>query len=143
MRWPVTDAESAVRLYAHLGNFPMPYTVTVKPGEPRSLDQNALFHVWMGEIARHRGDTTAARVKAEYHIEFGIPLLRSDPDYSAFIGKALGGLRYDEVANLIERGFVPCTSLMTVPQMRQYLDHVQQQEAAKGIALTDPERSAA
>lgn len=140
-RHSVEDAQGLVALYARLGDMPQPFNVTVKhgAGEKRSISQNGLFHAWMGQIAKHRGDVSEARVKAESHIRWGIPLLRGeDADYSDFIASALGGRNYAQCCEIIERGFIPCTSLMSKPQLSRYMDAIWQ-EYAPQVRLMDPE----
>lgn len=137
MRWTVTDSKGLSNLFVHLGNMPTPFTVEI--GKKRTLSQNSLFHAWMGEIAKHRGDVTAERVKAELHIAHGIPLLRAeDPDYSDFILSALGGRSHGECCNIIEKGFIPCTSLMNADQLKRYMDIVWR-EWSPHVRLMDPE----
>jgi hypothetical protein len=133
----VREADSLIALYQRLGDMPQPFTASIKPGEKRGISQNGLFHAWMGQIAKHTHDDDAS-VKADCHIQWGIPLFRgADADYAAFIESALGGLHRGAVKDRIIRGFIPCTSLMSKPLLSRYMDHVWQ-EYAPHVALMDP-----
>ena len=116
----------------------LPITVTWREGGKPGLSQNGLFHAWMGQIAKHTSDTPAS-VKADCHICWGIPLLRGeDPGYADFIAAALGGRTRAVVKDMIEKGFIPCTSLMSKPILARYMGDVWR-EFAPHVALMDPE----
>ncbi len=139
-RHVVTDAESLVALYARLGEMPQPFNVTVQAGEgkKRSMSQNGLFHAWMGQIAKATHDEPG-KVKADCHIRWGIPIFRAEDEaYAEFIHSALGGLTRDDVKDRIERGFIPCTSLMSKPLLARYMDAVWRHYAPH-VNLMDPE----
>lgn len=141
MEWrhTVTGSDSLVALYARLGDMPHPFNVTVKPGkgDKRGLSQNGLFHAWMGQIAKETHDDPAS-VKADCHIRWGIPIFRGeDAGYAEFIKAALGGRTRAQVKEMIEAGYIPCTSLMTKPVMAKYMDCVWR-EFAPHVALMDP-----
>lgn len=115
-----------------------PVTVTWAHGEKRSLSQNGLYHAWMGQIAKATHDDPAS-VKADCHINWGIPIFRAeDEDYAAFIEAALGGKTRKQIKHMIKRGFVPCTSLMSKPILSQYMNAVWR-EYAPHVRLMDPE----
>jgi len=142
MNWrhTVTDAQTLATLYARLGDMPHPFNVTVAPGEgqKRSLSQNGLFHMWMGQIAKATHDDPAS-VKADCHIRWGIPLFRAEDEaYARFIERALGGLNRGRVKDMIEEGFIPCTRLMSKPLLSRYMESVWRGYAAN-VQLTDPE----
>lgn len=136
----VKDADSLVSLYVRLGDMPQPFHVAVKPGvgDKRGPSQSNLFHTWMGQIAKATHDDPAS-VKADCHIQWGIPIFRAeDEEYAEFIAAALGGLTRDKVKERIEKGFIPCTRLMTKALLSRYMDAVWR-EYAPHVALMDPE----
>jgi len=115
-----------------------PFTCEWKAGAHRSLDQNALAHKWAGEFAAQIGDRTAAEVYAEWKLRIGVPiLLAENAGFKEFAHKALKHLSYADRLQAIE--YVPVTRLMTVPQMRQFMDAVERHAAENGIHLTMPE----
>lgn len=132
-----TDAqfEAVGRLLAGLKK---PFTLTWKPGEDRSLDQNALQWKWAGEAASQLGDRTADELQREWKLTIGVPILRSeDADFCAFYDKALRPRPYSEKLEAMR--YIPVTSIMTVPQFSQFMDAVQRQCVEAGVALTIPE----
>jgi hypothetical protein len=136
----VRDPADLVTLFSRLGSAPQPFTVSVSPGEkkPRGLSQNGLFHAWMGEIAKATHDEPSS-VKADCHIRWGIPIFRvEDDEYGKFIEAALGGKTRSKVKEMIEAGYVPCTSLMTKGTLSRYMDAVWRHYSPH-VALTDPE----
>lgn len=138
-RHVVSNADSLVTLYTRLGDMPQPFTVTVKAGEgkKRSLSQNGLVHCWYGQIAKATHDDPAS-VKADCHIQWGIPIFRAeDEEYATFIDRALGGLQRAKVKAMIEAGYVPCTSLMSKAILSRYMDAVWRHYAPH-VKLMDP-----
>jgi len=139
-RHTVTDAASLVALYQRLGDMPHPFYVDVNHGEPnakRGLSQNGLFHAWMGQIAKATNDDHAS-VKADCHIRWGIPILRAeDSHYAMFIEAALGGRTRAKVKEMIEAGYIPCTSIMDKPTLARYMDAVWRHYAPH-VQLMDP-----
>lgn len=136
----VRDPADLVTLFSRLGSAPQPFTVSVSPGEkkPRGLSQNGLFHAWMGEIAKATHDEPGS-VKADCHIRWGIPIFRvEDDEYGEFIEAALGGKTRAKVKEMIEAGYVPCTSLMTKGTLSRYMDAVWRHYSPH-VSLTDPE----
>lgn len=139
-RHRVIDAQSLVSLYARLGDMPHPFHVVVKEGagDKRGLSQNGLLHAWFGQIAKATHDEPAS-VKADCHIRWGIPIFRAeDGEYAEFIDRALGGHTRAKVKEMIERGYIPCTSLMSKGLMARYMDAVWR-EYAPHVPLMDPE----
>lgn len=109
--------------------------VTVKVGTDRSLDANAVTHVWYGQIAREQGDTTAAKVKAFCKLHYGVPMMRAeDADFREMYDRLIRGrYTYEEKLEVME--FMPVTSLMTTDQMNRYRDAMREEYAKRGIVL--------
>lgn len=110
--------------------------VSIRKGKGRSLDANAVTHVWYDQIARERGDTTAAEVKCYCKLHFGVPILRSEDDefreqYDALIRARF---TYEEKLKVME--FLPVTSRMSTDQMNRYRDEMQRYFAEHGVVLT-------
>lgn len=123
-----------------LSEQPLPITVTWQEGGKRSMSQNSLFHAWMGQIAKHTHDTPAS-VKADCHIRWGIPIFQAEDEvYAEFIKSALGGRPRSKVKDMIERGYIPCTSLMRKPVLSKYMDAIWR-EYAHEVTLMDPEET--
>lgn len=111
--------------------------VAVKVGTTRSLDQNALLHVWYQQMAREdrqedeRGHTRYCK------LHHGVPILRSeDADFKAFYDKALMGLTYEDKLGAMD--FMPVTRLMNKSQLSRLLQDVQDDYRRRGVQLEFP-----
>lgn len=121
-----------------LSGLPMPYTVSWKLGADRTPDQNALHWKWAGEAAEQLGDCTADELQRRWKLEIGVPILRAeDDDFRAFYDEALKPRTYEQ--KLAAMKYVPVTSIMTVPQMSQFMDAVFRECQGQGIVLTVPD----
>jgi hypothetical protein len=132
-------------LFKFLGEFRLPFTVSIIAGAKRSTEQNALQWRWMQEIAEQRGDVTAQEVQAECKLTVGIPILRRDDmafreQYDATVRP----LHYEAKMLIMQPPIeFPVTSRMTVKQKTEYLDAVFRQWNERGFVLTNPEDRAA
>jgi hypothetical protein len=113
----------------------LPFTASALPGGRRSLPQNSTIWMWAGEMASQLGDRSAADVQADWKLRHGVPILRAEShEFRAFYDSALKPRTYEQ--KLAAMAFVPVTSIMTVPQMVQFMDAVQREALAQGIRLT-------
>ncbi len=108
----------------------------VKTGKDRSLDQNAILHAWITQIANELREQTAAQIKAECKLVYGVPILRAeDEEFREFYDRAIKWMTYEQ--KLDAMAFVPVTSIMTVKQLSQFLTGMQ--EGYRGrVALEFP-----
>jgi hypothetical protein len=113
--------------------------VTIKTGKDRSLDQNAISHAWYEQIARELREDSPEDVKSECKLRFGVPILRAhDEDFREMYDASMKGhLSYHQKLKAMR--FLPVTSLMTVPQLSQYLEDMQRHYAKVGVMLEFPE----
>lgn len=110
--------------------------ISVKAGKDRSLDQNAILHAWITQIATELREQTAADIKAECKLHYGVPILRAeDEDFRAFYDRAIKCLTYEQKLEAMR--FVPVTSVMTVKQLSQFLAAMQSAYAGR-VALEFP-----
>lgn len=136
----IKTPDDAARLYARLGQHPMPFTVSWVKGEKRSNEQNRTVNMWYGEIARQLGDVDAQDVRAQCKLEVGVPILRRDDvafkaDYDAMFRP----LPYEHKITLFKRLEPAVTSIMSTGQLKEYMDEIQRRYAQAGVRLTDPE----
>lgn len=115
--------------------------VSIRAGK-RSLDHNAISHVWYAQIANELREDTPEGVHCECKLRFGVPILRAeDDDFRTFYDKAIkGALTYEEKIEAMR--FVPVTSLMTPDQMSRYLDAMQKAYTGR-VVLEFPKEQAA
>jgi len=132
-----TDAHFAALVHL-LAGLKRPFTAEWRAGADRTLEQNALMWKWAGEAASQLGDRSAGEIQAEWKLTLGVPILRSENEgFCAFYDKTIKPLSYPE--KLDAMGYLPVSSIMTVPQMRQLMDAIERQAAGNGIRLTIPE----
>jgi hypothetical protein len=112
--------------------------VNAKIGKARSLDQNAISHVWYEQIARELKDDDALGWKSYSKLHHGIPILRAeDEEFRTFYDGALKQLSYEKKLEAMK--YLPVTSLMTKPQLTKYLEALQNDFANRGVRLEFPE----
>ncbi|WP_414613962.1 NinB/YbcN family protein [Stenotrophomonas muris] len=113
-------------------------TVSITHGKARSLDQNAISHAWYEQVSRELREDTPLGVKSFCKLHFGVPILRAeDDDFRAKYDKAVKPMAYEDKLILME--WFPVTSLMTTPQLSQYLESVQRHYQRLGVWLEFPE----
>ena len=115
--------------------------LSVKTGKARSLDQNAIGHVWYEQISRELREETPLGVKCFCKLHYGVPILRAEnEDFRIQYDTVLKPLSYDK--KLLAMNFLPVTSLMSKDQLSQYLSAMQEAYADR-VQLTFPEQEAA
>lgn len=113
-------------------------TVSISHGKHRSEDQNAISHVWYEQVARELREDTPLGVKSFCKLHFGVPILRAEDDeFRAKYDKAVKPMAYEDKLILME--WFPVTSLMTTPQLSQYLESVQRHYQRLGVWLEFPD----
>ena len=134
----VLTEHEAQKVAGMITGLPLPFTITIGDGHKRTLSQNSLLHKWYGEIAKHLGDMTAAQVKGQCHVAYGVPIRRRDPIWSRVWKRMFDGLTYEQQCFLFERGILAMTREMSVKELTEYMDAVQGHYQAQGVPLTDP-----
>lgn len=96
-------------------------SVVVRAGK-RSLDQNAVQHVWYAQIAAASG-ALAVEVQREAKLLCGCPILcAEDEAFAHFYALAIEPLDYEDRKQAMD--YLAVTRLMTPAQMTQYLHDV-------------------
>ena len=132
----MTDSELQA-LIEYLRHVSMPFTVTVSAGKIRTYKQNALVHMWFGEIAKQKNESPEW-VKCECKAWCGIPILRAeDVIFAEWYAKTIA--RIADIRERIEAlQYVPCTSIMTTEQLGRMCDAVFRKYTQEGVILTIP-----
>ena len=138
----IFDRAGAERLANHLVGLPMPFTVTVKDGKPRSLPQNALLHKWFGEIAAQDGDKDAKEVKGICHHEYGLDIRLRDAQWAWVWNNSAGHLSYEKQCAVLASGVLNVSSGMSGPELKEYMDVMNRDYTQRGVRLTQPEAKA-
>jgi hypothetical protein len=118
-----------------------PFTVTIRAGKARSIDQNRLQRLWCSEAAEQLGDITPEYVRGYSKLHFGVPILRfEDEGFAAAYDARVKPLPYEtKVALMMEPLDMPVTRLMNTGQKTRYLDAMAAHWQAQGVRLTMPE----
>ena len=113
--------------------------VTWKDGDLRSLDQNAISHVWYEQIARELPEDDKRGWRRFCKLHYGVPILRAEnEDFRAFYDAGVKRLVYEQKIAAME--FVPVTSIMTKAQLSRYLEDVQESfYRERGVVLEFPQ----
>lgn len=119
---------------------PLPLTVTLSKGGKRSLKQNALNRLWMGEIAEQLGDQTSEEIRGYCKLTLGVSILRAEnEEFREAYDATVRPLPYELKLKLMMEPFdFAVTRKMNTKQFTTYLDCVHRHFSEKGIALTDP-----
>ena len=112
--------------------------VDVKTGKDRSLDFNAISHVWYAQLARELREDDASGWKCFCKLHFAVPIMRSeDEEFRAYYDLAIkNALSYEQKLSAMK--YLPVSSLMTNPQFKKYCDEMQKHFLTHGVKLEFP-----
>ena len=132
-----SERDSFIELLKHKKT---PYTVSVKNGRDRSLEQNRLMWMWMNEAADQLCEYTANEYQGLCKLYLGVPILYGeDDDYREWFDAEVTPKSYEEQVKMMTPPYcVPVTSLMKTGQFKRFLDVVYAHFTDKGVQLTEP-----
>jgi hypothetical protein len=112
--------------------------VNIKTGKDRSLDFNAISHVWYEQITRELREDDALGWKCFCKLNFAVPIMRAeDAEFREFYDASIkSALSYEQ--KLAAMKYLPVTSLMTNPQFKKYCDEMQAHFLTLGVRLEFP-----
>ena len=99
--------------------------VTEKP-KKRSLSANAQQHVFYKQISEFSA-TDIKTCECECKIDFGLPIILSDPEVGVIVGHALQGAKFFTMTREQQVKFIQIiqvTSLMSTKQHNQYRENI-------------------
>jgi hypothetical protein len=122
------------------------FTVSFNTGKKRTVSQNALAHLWYGQVSLETGEYTPGHVKClcKYHV--GVPIIRAIPEEDrseevqklcVFCEEILDGMTYETKIAVME--YMPVTSLMNTKQLSLYLTGVKDNYVKRGVILFFPD----
>lgn len=113
--------------------------VSVKAGKTRTLDQNALSHVWYEQIAQELPQHSALEWKCYCKLHHGIPILRMDDEaFKKFYDNSImHSLSYEQKLEAMK--YFPVTSMMNKRQLSVYLEQVKEDFEKQDVILEFPE----
>jgi hypothetical protein len=140
----IDDELQRSTLVFDLSHRKLPFTVTVRDGRHRSLEQNKLQRLWCNEVSKQTGDTPE-EVRGYIKLTIGVPILREASDkYREEYDAILKPLSYPQKMRLMMEPLdYEVTRRMNVEQAKLFLDRVFKHYAEQGIELTRPEEQAA
>lgn len=98
--------------------------INCSASDRRSLDQNALVHVWYKDIADHR-DVDVITVRRECKLNYGTQILRADDESLNWVySKTIDRIRYEKKLIIMD-GF-QITSIMSTAQLQKYLNAMEE-----------------
>ena len=129
------------RAIAMLSNRKRPFSVTVKDGRNRSIEQNRLQRLWINEAAEQLKEDTPEGYRAYCKLHYGVPILRNeDDDFREAYDKHIRPHSYeDKLAMMAIPLDFPVTRLMKMGQKKRYLDDIFQHFFGLGVLLTEPD----
>lgn len=132
------DIDGLARL---LRSRPLPLTVTIAKGLPKTSRQNRLQRQWCNDVAEQLGDRSAEDVRAFSKLHFGVPILRGDSEaYCAAYDELIRPLPYEVKLRYMAVPFdFAVTRAMSTKQLTRYLDAMATHWRGEGVHLTDPE----
>ena len=103
------------------------WLISIRPYKrDRSLEFNALSHVWYAQVAAKEREYTAGQVKGFCKLHFGIPILRTDSEFGELYDRIFKPMPYEMKLEIMSTpGLFDVTSLMKTDQMSLYMDHIQ------------------
>lgn len=127
----VRNDKQRVALLQEISTLPLPFQYQLET-DLRTLEQNALSHVWYGQLAKQLREDSEGGWRCFCKLRFGVPIMRGRED----------GLFRDRWDRLIKNRFTyeeklelmidfPVTSLMEPDEMGRYLTAMQQHFASK------------
>jgi hypothetical protein len=125
----------------HLRQRKLPMSVSAVDGRKRSVAQNKLQRLWIGEIAEQYGDREPEYVRGTCKLQFGVPILRhEDDEFCEKYDATVKPLPYEaKVAIMMEPLDLPVTRRFNVSQSVRYLDAIHRYYSGLGMELTPPD----
>lgn len=138
----VITAEDAKRLADTIVGLPLPFTLTWREGEIRSIPKNNTVHDWFGELAQQM-HCAMWEIKGECNLVYGVPRRLKDPMFSWTWQTLLtvpAFTREKQVAYLGKGCPLGVTSRLTDKEMGDYMNEMARDYRQQGYTLREPEK---
>lgn len=113
--------------------------VQMSTGKRRSLDQNAISHVWYEQVAEDLREDTALGVKRFCKLTMGVPILRADDaEFRELYDATVKPMPYEHKLRAMD--LLDVTSLFDKGQFSQYLEEMQRHYFTRNVRLEFPEQ---
>ena len=116
------------------------WIMTIRPYKrDRSVEINAVSHGWYNKVSKMLQEDSALRVKGFCKLHFGVPILRTDPEFCSLYDRVFKPMDYETKLEIMSTpGLFDVTSLMKVDQMTQYMTDIQRHYAERSVELLYP-----
>lgn len=115
--------------------------VTIR-NRSRSLEQNALLHLWFGEVARQSEGETLISIKGQAHRKYAVPIKLASDEKFAWVWKQTGALMdYERQCKFLASGVLNISSGMTKAELQSYLDAFSKDYRGGGICFDRSRRA--
>ncbi|MFQ5622416.1 MAG: hypothetical protein ACE5FS_03370 [Paracoccaceae bacterium] len=131
-------------LFKRLSLMKYPFTVQVKKGRDRTVEQNRTMFFLLSQLAEQSGETME-ECRAEMKLAVAVPMMRAeDDDFREFWQKMVvdrsPALGWEQQLSLMTGRYeIPVTRLMTTEQMNRLFDGIIRWAAEGGHYLVMPE----
>lgn len=100
------------------------FTLTIKIGKKRSIDQNWVMHGWFQQIANELREYTADHIKCQCKYHLGVPILRAeDEEFNRKCKLILDPLPYE--TRIEAMSLIQVTSIMSTDQLSEFMGLMQ------------------
>ena len=139
----VKDSTDYAALLVNLDRQKLPFTVDIRKGKHRSVDQNKLQRLWLREIHEQTDGAfdSPEDVRGYCKLHFGVPIMREDSAFRDGYDRIIKPLSYESKLEIMKEPLdFSVTRLMTTEQTTRYLDAIYKHFSDMGLRLTRPER---
>ena len=138
----IKDSTDYAALLVNLERQALPFTVDIRKGKHRSVEQNKLQRKWLQEIhAQTEAFDSPEDVRGYCKLHFGVPIMREDSAFRDGYDRIIKPLSYESKIEIMKEPLdFSVTRLMTTEQTTRYLDAIYRHFSDKGLRLTQPER---
>lgn len=118
----------------------MPFTISIRKGADRTVEQNQLQRMWLNEAAEQLGDQTAEELRGYCKLTIGVPIMReASEDFREKYDRLIKPHTYeDKLTMMMEPLDFPVTRLMRTSEKARYLDAMHKHFTDQGFVLTEP-----
>lgn len=138
----VKDTTEYEALLVTLERQKRPFTVDIRKGKHRTVNQNKLQRKWMQEVHDQTDSAfdSPEDVRGYCKLHFGVPIMREDSAFRDGYDRIIKPLSYESKIEIMKEPLdFSVTRLMTTEQTTRYLDTIYRHFTDLGLRLTRPE----
>lgn len=106
------------------------FTITIKTGKKRSINQNFVMHGWFSQVSDELQEYTAGEIKCQCKYYIGLPILRgADEEFNRKCQLIIDPLPLEVRIEAME--LIPVTSIMSTGQLQKLMEAMQRNYAGR------------